>query len=970
MSQDMTLTRPIGDGSGQTTGEAVPNEVPRRRLSSWQVAPGATDNLAPPLPTPISEGHEASAANIVSLPEPDVTAPLSTSAAPATVPLPRQPTTATDQTAAWAAPETVPLDPTPQYVPTASDLTLPYSEREARRMEWEAQHAQASTVHLHQAHQTVTATVDDRHAGSTAPMPGHAETAPIARLQSTPTPSADVTAPMADSAGDSTVALAGGLTVQISPTDTAELALLRQRVDDDPDDADAALELALALREAGQIAEATSILTSLYAYFEANGAIDEASQIRRILGDVATTDIGGVTPTADLAGAATTEIGLGPSSSATAPMGSTLGRTTTRLATRTAPLGDRDRNVRDGRRRPKSVEVSASELLPRAQLVVTDPLTLMDGLTPDGARLFATAEEEREAGHLRSTLDTLTLAMTTSPQALGLWVRAAEIRILLGHRRKARALLEQLRALSGWTSDIVPAWMVERLLLHTTEPDKGSLERVVDLLVQAGQQRYAATYASALIQLLDSRQEHEAAIAAATRLSSILPGHTRITLEGAILAVRHASHGEVIDLWEAAVANGADPDVARASMAASVASTSEDDHWRLLVESLERIRDDSASLCRDAYLRTAAAAGDSPVLKAGRALVLHAVDDPWAKDALAAAAGDRNGSPIGRAAASIALADRLSSAGKGDEYVAAVRTTLTLMANEAIRAQQDWRGLTGVEPNLPELSTELGEALLEAGDAAGAVDILRVWHKGGKQFAPLVRLLAEAYARTGQVGSALTILDELGMHHRKAGQLDEMAAVLRQMSRLAPTNIKVKSRLIDAYLQRGFVSEARAELIQRADLELQAGQPTDACRSLQRAADLSWNLGFMNEAFSLYDRLLEIDPDDVGNRSALVNLYLQVGRLTEAAEHQRAVVDLALRNGRRHEAIAALHQVIGLTPDDMTAYYQLGELLSSMGEYQQAEKVYRRVVLMMPDDAVAQAKATAMAALKEQMTAV
>ncbi len=90
--------------------------------------------------------------------------------------------------------------------------------------------------------------------------------------------------------------------------------------------------------------------------------------------------------------------------------------------------------------------------------------------------------------------------------------------------------------------------------------------------------------------------------------------------------------------------------------------------------------------------------------------------------------------------------------------------------------------------------------------------------------------------------------------------------------------------------------------------------------------------------------------------------------MSEAAEHQRVVVDIALRNGHKHEAIAALHQVIGLTPDDMTAYYQLGEALSTMGEYYQAEKVYRRIVLMNPDDAIAQSKATAMAALKEQAT--
>ncbi|HET7055525.1 MAG TPA: tetratricopeptide repeat protein, partial [Thermomicrobiales bacterium] len=166
--------------------------------------------------------------------------------------------------------------------------------------------------------------------------------------------------------------------------------------------------------------------------------------------------------------------------------------------------------------------------------------------------------------------------------------------------------------------------------------------------------------------------------------------------------------------------------------------------------------------------------------------------------------------------------------------------------------------------------------------------------------------------------------------------------------------------------QRGFVAEARAELIQRADLEERAGKAKEAIISLQRAADLSWNLGFPQETFNLYDRILAIDPEDVSNRSALVNLYLQVGRLSDAAEHQRAVVDLALKNGRKHEAVAALHQVIGLTPDDTTAYYQLGEALSSMGEFQQAEKVYRRIVLMNPDDAVAQAKATAMAALKEQ----
>ena len=112
-----------------------------------------------------------------------------------------------------------------------------------------------------------------------------------------------------------------------------------------------------------------------------------------------------------------------------------------------------------------------------------------------------------------------------------------------------------------------------------------------------------------------------------------------------------------------------------------------------------------------------------------------------------------------------------------------------------------------------------------------------------------------------------------------------------------------------------------------------------------------------------------IAPEDVGNRHALVNHYLQMGRLDDAAEHQRAVVDIAMHQDSKHEAIAALQQVIGLTPDDASAYYQLGDLLTTIGEYHQAERVYRRLVLMNPADAIAQAKATTMAALRESAQA-
>jgi len=61
-------------------------------------------------------------------------------------------------------------------------------------------------------------------------------------------PRAEVTSPIGASLGDATVPLSVGATAPITPSETAELSLLRRRLDDDPDAVDASLELALALQ--------------------------------------------------------------------------------------------------------------------------------------------------------------------------------------------------------------------------------------------------------------------------------------------------------------------------------------------------------------------------------------------------------------------------------------------------------------------------------------------------------------------------------------------------------------------------------------------------------------------------------------------------------------------------------------------------------------------------------------------------
>lgn len=788
----------------------------------------------------------------------------------------------------------------------------------------------------------------------TMPIVATASTADLVRsvrLRDSQFNAGDPTVPLATD-NHATVPLENGSqqTTEIGQDETSEtLDALRQRVTSNPRDPDALFALAVALHRHGKRTEAREALTKLVEIYQEQGQHAHAKRIMAMLHSPKTEGSSKpVAPTEPAAKAATPTVPL-----------TTRTQTLPLQALPTAQLA-RQAHGQSG----LLTQTPTTGFLPES-LSFTIPLPGEDRLPVEIREIIDQSAADLQERRLQAAFDLCIYSMGLVPDYVPLHLRIAEIYAAQRLRRRARIQAETMLRLSEATDESQYLWMIYRVLLHTSDSDLPSLRRLVELLIEVGQTDQASFYAAKLIQFLDAEGLAEEALAYSVRLCELIPGDTRAALENAILLLKNGDRGGAVDRWEAAVAAGADPLIARASMAALMPAIHEEDHWKLLAEVLPTLRERNDREIVDAYIRTAAVEPPTKTLQTGEGLLLSAVGDDRARALLAAAAGDRSGSAFARAVSAICLTDFLKESGSTDEYVAAIRTALQLLDLPAVASNPNWAGLIGRIPRYDDLGLELGEALLARQDAAGAVEVLKVAHNRSRHHGPLSNRLADAYFRIGQLGSALTVLDEMAVHYRNSGQLEAMAGVLRQMSQLAPNNIKVKSRLIDAYLQRGFVAEARAELVQRADLEERTGLIKDALASLQRAADLSWTMGAPEETFALYGRMINLAPDDAGNRHYLVNLYLQLGRLDEAAEHQRAVVDIAMKNDSKHEAIAALHQVIGLTPDDTSAYYQLGDLLSSIGEYHQAERVYRRLVMMNPDDAIAQAKATTMAALKE-----
>jgi tetratricopeptide (TPR) repeat protein len=160
----------------------------------------------------------------------------------------------------------------------------------------------------------------------------------------------------------------------------------------------------------------------------------------------------------------------------------------------------------------------------------------------------------------------------------------------------------------------------------------------------------------------------------------------------------------------------------------------------------------------------------------------------------------------------------------------------------------------------------------------------------------------------------------------------------------------VRRKLSDLYLKLGMTEYGLQELNTLAELQLKAGLLKDAMKTYQKAADLHYTLGQHDKAIGIYERIVRIAPRDLSARDQLITMYIQSGMIKEAVESERSLAELFMQEGRTEEAIAALHQLLALSPEDVEGHYMLAKELTSIGEYGQAARLYGRLLRLDPEN--------------------
>jgi tetratricopeptide (TPR) repeat protein len=206
--------------------------------------------------------------------------------------------------------------------------------------------------------------------------------------------------------------------------------------------------------------------------------------------------------------------------------------------------------------------------------------------------------------------------------------------------------------------------------------------------------------------------------------------------------------------------------------------------------------------------------------------------------------------------------------------------------------------------------------------------------------------LADVYFRQGKLNEALAQLEDLATHYEGRQDLDRAIETLEYGLKLAPSNIQLGSRLARLQLRRGFLAQGVEGLVRVADLQRKAGQLKDAIASLQEAAQVHWMLSEHEQARILYDRIVQIAPNDVEARQWLSLMHTLAGRTAEAIAEKKQIVRILAQQRDYDAAIAELTQIIAMDKKDMDTYYIYGDMLMRREEYGQAVRNYTRMLNM------------------------
>ncbi len=182
--------------------------------------------------------------------------------------------------------------------------------------------------------------------------------------------------------------------------------------------------------------------------------------------------------------------------------------------------------------------------------------------------------------------------------------------------------------------------------------------------------------------------------------------------------------------------------------------------------------------------------------------------------------------------------------------------------------------------------------------------------------------VGDLYTRLGETDKATACFKTVGDAYASQGFTVKAIAMYKKICKLQPS-LESLLKLAELYSQQGLFNDARAQYLQVAEEFLKANELENAVR--------------------IFQKILEMDPENSNMRVRLAEVYLRLHKKTEAWQIFSAAAESLRSKGSLGEAEAILQRMLKLDPGNTYALLMQGKNMIESGDAAGAAATLQRI---------------------------
>jgi tetratricopeptide (TPR) repeat protein len=176
----------------------------------------------------------------------------------------------------------------------------------------------------------------------------------------------------------------------------------------------------------------------------------------------------------------------------------------------------------------------------------------------------------------------------------------------------------------------------------------------------------------------------------------------------------------------------------------------------------------------------------------------------------------------------------------------------------------------------------------------------------------VLNTIGDLYARVGNNEQAIHYFKRVGDQYAQNGFAVKAIAIYKKLTKIGPYNSEHTTKLAELYGQQGLYNDARVHYMQVADHLLKSGDNQQAAR--------------------VFQKILELDPENAHTQAKLADLYTKLGKKDEARNIFYSAAETLYARGSYAAAEEAAGKVLSLDPANTSALMLRGLIAVDSGD--------------------------------------